>query len=149
MSLRNATAADVKAILADLRPEDTRELWKATGKPATEALLDLERRPYVAFTLCQGEMPVAIFGATVEADGSAWMFRFATTKWPSVIREAIKIGRRVMLPLFKQSGVKRLYAETLYESDTAWLRLFGAKKVGGRVDKNGTHFSSFVVDLAA
>lgn len=147
--LRQATAEDVKAVLADLRPEDVKEIWKATGKPALEAIADLQNKECVAFTIFDGGGPVAIFGATRGEGGVATMFRFATKRWPEVVRDAIKIGRRVMLPMFKAAGIRRLYAETLADSDTAWLRLFGAKKTGTRVDKEGNVFNTFLVDLVA
>lgn len=147
--IRNATQEDLAYVLANMRPEDVREIWKATGKSCYEALADLEKLPYVALVIWN-DVPVCVFGATLDPDGeSATMFRFATPEWPTVVREAIKFGRRQFVDKMREAGVKRLVATTLSDSDTDWLKLFGAQRTGGRVDDSGTHFHTFELDLAA
>lgn len=147
--LRNTTAEDVAHVVSLMRPEDIRELYLASGKSAVEAIRDIGEKPYVSFTLCRDNEPVAIFGATLEpVTGVATMFRFATKRWPEVVREAVRFGRRTVLPMFKESGVKRIQAQALSDSDTKWLRLFGAKKTGGFVDDAGHHFHMFTLPLA-
>ena len=61
---RNTTAEDVAFVVANLRPEDAKEWWLASGKPAVEAIAELGEKPYVSFTLTKGDEPVAIFGAS-------------------------------------------------------------------------------------
>lgn len=144
---RNTTAEDVAYVVEHMRPEDVREWWLSSGKPAAQAIAELGEKPYVSFTLTKGDEPVAIFGATIDAaTGVATMFRFATKRWPEVVREAIKIGRRVVLPLFKEAGVKKLQAFPTYDSDTRWLAMFGAEWVGNRLD---CKTKCFVLPLAA
>lgn len=146
---RNTTAEDVAFVVENMRPEDAKEWWLASGKPAVDAIRDLGEKPYVSFTLCRDGEPVAIFGATIEPEtGEATMFRFATKRWPEVVREAVKIGRRLVLPLFKEAGVKRIVAQAPYGSDVRWLELFGAKTTMGFVDAKGTHFHRFALPLA-
>lgn len=145
---RNTTPEDVAYVVQNMRPEDVKELWLASGTTAAEAVAALGEKPYVAFTILKDDEPVAIFGATIDPDGVATMFRFATKHWPEVVREAVKIGRRVFVPLAKEARVKCLVAYPLANSDTRWLSLFGAKKIGGYM-ANGHHFHSFSLPLAA
>lgn len=144
--IRNSTAEDVTYVVQHMRPEDIKELWLASGKSAVEAVAAIGEQPYVSFTLCKDDEPVAIFGATIVPEtGVATMFRFATRRWPEVVREAIKAGRRGILPMFAKAGVKKLRARAYCESDTKWLKLFGARYLGN----DGTLFRSFELDLAA
>lgn len=140
--VRNATADDIAFVVANMREQDRREIEEATGKSAEEAISELDQSPYVALVIWNEE-PVAIFGATLRPDGkSAVMFRFATPAWPTVVREAVRFGRRQFLEAMKAVGVEHVYAMTLKDSDTDWLRLFGAKEL-----PEGAKFKNFRVDL--
>ena len=144
--IKNASQEDIAYVLANMRPEDVKEIWQATGKSCYEAISDLEKLPYVALVIWNDE-PVCVFGATLNGDGSATMFRFATPRWPTVIREAIKFGRRQFIEKMREAGVTKLVAQTTWDSDAEWLRLFGATETGGRGDE--ALFRHFELDLAA
>lgn len=142
--IRNATAADIAYVVEHIRAQDRKEIEHATGRSVAEAIASLDDAPYIALVLYRDE-PIAIFGATLQAGGkSAMMFRFATDAWPLVVREAVRFGRREFLDAVRAAGVERLYARTLKESDTDWLRLFGAVEL----PDDGSDFRGFQVDLA-
>jgi hypothetical protein len=146
--VRNATAEDIAFVVKNMRPEDVREIWLLAGIPATEAIAEIGKWPYVALVIWRDE-PVAIFGATLAPDGeTAHMFRFATPAWPSVVKEAIRFGKRMFLDKMREAGVRQVFAKTVSESDTGWLKLFGAKECGGGVAASGAAFKTFMVDLA-
>lgn len=138
---RPSTSADFDYVLANLRQDDKVEM-AASG----DTLHGYAKSPCVALTIHEGSLPIAIFGATRDGD-VATMFRIATDLWPEVIGQAIRFGRRYMLPKLKECGIKRVEAIHRDIPDaTAWLRLFGAKK--DRVfEKNGEKFVVFAVDL--
>lgn len=141
--IRMAGEDDIEFVVAHMRDEDREEIEIVTGKPAAEAVAALKQCEHICIVVWRGE-PVAIFGAIVWPDGkTAGMFRFATPAWPTVVREAIKFGRRAFLDAMRNHGIRRIYAHTLNSSDTEWLRLFGAKELPATSEK----FKSFAVDL--
>src|SRR5262249_33662190 len=121
--IRNATSADIAYVLEHIRAEDRYEIEKITKVSAEEAIASIDSAPYLAFVIYRDE-PVAIFGAMLREDGkSASMFRFATDAWPAVVKEAIRFGRRQFIDAMRKAGIEHLYAATVNESDTEWLRL--------------------------
>ena len=143
--MANATMDDIRYVLDHLRPQDRQEIEAVTGQSAEEAIATIGALPYIALVIHQDE-PVAIFGAMLRPDKTATMFRFATDSWPTVVREAIKFGKRAFLLRMWEAGVKQLDAVTLdVPEQTAWLKLFGARE-DGRFERNGAKFVRFVVD---
>ena len=141
MMFRPSIASDFEYVLANLRQEDQIEMAATGGN-----FSDFWAQQCVSLTIYENNIPVCVFGATRDGD-VATMFRLATDLWPEVIGQAIRFGRRYMLPKLKECGIKRVEAiHRDVPGATAWLRLFGAKK--DRVfERSGEKFAVFAVDL--
>lgn len=146
--LKNATAADIAHVVANMRAVDRREIEALTGVSAEQAVASIDQAPYVALVIYEGG-PIAVFGAMHLPGNVASMFRFATDAWPSVVREAIKFGRRTFLAKMWEIGVERIEAATLDEpGQTAWLKLFGADETE-KFSRNGRNFVRFAITRPA
>lgn len=146
--IRNATVADMTYVIERIRPEDTQEIEALTGVSLFEAIESLESAPYIALVIYR-DHPIAVFGTILKENGVGRMFRFATGEWPTVVREAIKFGKRQFLAKMWDAGLQRLEAVTLdTPGQTAWLKLFGATPYE-TFERNGSKFVRFAIDRPA
>lgn len=141
--IRNATAEDIGYVVENIRSEDKLAFEKFTGLPLGAAIGRIGAAPYVALVLYR-EVPIAIFGATLNPDGTASTFTFSTAAWPSVVREAIRFGKREFLARMWESGVSQIEVVTM-DSQAAWMRLFGGKE-DCKLVRNGAIFTRFLID---
>lgn len=147
--IERANGQSVTYVWNHMREEDRTEITAAVGHCSPELRQMCLAQNAIAFVVLKDHEPVAIFGAESVGHGVARMFRFATPRWPEVVKETIRYSRRVLLPGLQTIGFDRLEANTLdIPEATAWLRLFGAKKER-TYGKNGRDFAVYGLSLAA
>lgn len=157
MTIRRATAADIRAVALDMRPGDFEE-WSATSDVSTRSLLahNLVARyggRSDVLVGCADNVPVCIGGAIEVWPGVASLMFFANDQFPRIGRGMTRWIRRELLPRYLRAGVHRIQAISIdnHTEAHAWLRVLGLQPEAlfSAFGRNGEDFIQFamVVDV--
>ena len=127
--LEGLTYADAAYVARRLRKWDAKEIMPLVFGGAEDLAFISANAQYGKVALFNGE-PVAVVGAS-QVVRTVWQpFMFATDKWPKVALSVTRHIKRVMVPLWFESGANRAECRTHHQYKWAhrWLETLGARK---------------------
>jgi hypothetical protein len=152
MNLRKLNLLDVAYVCRHMRAADAHEIFatRRTDDPDALAVEIIRYWGPMGFVAVDGELPVALFGATETWPGvwTAWMM--ATDEFPSVALGLTKFVKRRMIPELIGMGAFRGEARSVDGHTEAhrWLRVLGGVEEARlrRYGRNGEDFLVFRFD---
>jgi len=131
MNLRPLNRADLRAVAANMRSSDRREIFATRFDENPELLAEecLASFSLGAIIADKDGAPIAAIGAFEMWPGvwSVWMF--ATEGWPRVALSATRFVKRKLAPALRALGLHRAECRSSADHDSAhrWLRHLGAE----------------------
>lgn len=144
--LKDSAWEDVAYVAARMRGTDREEILATSfSDDPVEAVHKLAVIPHIGVTIWK-DAPIVACGAVLTHPNVASMYLFATERWPEVVLETTRFGRKTLIPLLYRAGVHRLQAVSLATHTEAhdWMASFGAH-IEGRMRNYGKNGEEFVV----
>lgn len=149
MIVRDASEADVRAIVPAMRADDAREVYalRFTREPDHLVADILARRPFMIglLALCGADgAPIGLLGATLAAPHLADVLMVATDDWPKIALAATRASIRRIIPAYLDANVRRAECRCWVGNSASrvWLEKLGfeAEGVLRRLGGNGEDF---------
>lgn len=123
---------DIRHIIANVRPEDKEELAEygyASADELINRLFEIAGSTPVAYIAYHNDVPVFMFGLTMQLKHSAMLWGFGTKATPKVIPAVTRYVQRQWLQDVHTGGVRRIEARvpTTSTGSIRWLNSCGMR----------------------